>query len=251
MDKLDEILRRVEAKELTEDDCETIRTVVDVLRQPDGAGRGQEHEPSLACGRCSSARRPRRPRRWSAAAGRELPRTRWLAAATAPPKATGRRNDAEGQDDSTDSHAAQRPRPQRGRRLRRRREDRGASRVAPAGRSLPEVRARARSTRRAVRACWCGWSGQPPMAGQGLLSPEAALQSVRRGLHGRAARGRWRGEVRRHGRQHDRAAEIRQRDALQPPREACKGTWAFPCRPRPSGTSSSARPSSSSRPSRN
>ena len=38
-------------------------------------------------------------------------------------------------------------------------------------------------------------------------------------------------------------AEVRERDAVQPPREACKGTWAFPCRPRPNGTSSTPRPS--------
>ena len=37
--------------------------------------------------------------------------------------------------------------------------------------------------------CWCGWWAGAA-GGQGLLSPKAALQSLRRGLHRRAARGR-------------------------------------------------------------
>ena len=54
--------------------------------------------------------------------------------------------------------------------------------------------------------------------GEGLPVAETALPSVRPGLHrARPRRGR-REEVRRHGRQHDRAPEIRQRAAVQPPR---------------------------------
>ena len=62
---------------LTEDDCQTIRNGVGVLRSSDGTARGQEHEPSLACGRCSSARARRRPRRcWAAGRIRSLRRQR-------------------------------------------------------------------------------------------------------------------------------------------------------------------------------
>src|SRR5271157_490543 len=91
-------------------------------------------------------------------------------------------------------NASPRTRPQRGRRLRRGGEGCGASRVAPAGRSLPEVRQghglRDGSARRAGAAGRAG-----PDSGQDLRTAEVAVQPVRRRLHGPVARRRWGGEV--------------------------------------------------------
>ena len=119
-----------------------------------------------------------------------------------------------------------------------------------AGRSLPEVR-RGHGLRHAPPGRAGAAGGPGARGGQGLLSAEAALQSLRRGLHRRAAGGRGRGEVRRDGREHDCPAEIRQRDAVPPRRRRCKRAWAFPCPPRRSGTSSRPRRSVSSRSSKN
>ena len=61
----------------------------------------------------------------------------------------------------------------------------------------------------------------------GLPAAKAALWPLRQAVYGRTARGRWRREVRRDGRQHDRPAEIRERPALQPHAKACNGIWRF------------------------
>ena len=61
------VLRRVEAKELDAEDYETIKAVIESYVVPVRRGGRQEHDHRAGCGRCSSARRPRRPRRWSAA----------------------------------------------------------------------------------------------------------------------------------------------------------------------------------------
>ena len=66
MDKLEEILRRVEAKNSTQKDYETIKAVIESYVYLTELV-GDKNTTIAGCGRCSSARRPRRPRRWSAA----------------------------------------------------------------------------------------------------------------------------------------------------------------------------------------
>ena len=61
MDKLEEILRRVEAKDLQADDYETIRTVIESYVGLYFAV-GDKNTTIRGCGRCFLARRPRRPR---------------------------------------------------------------------------------------------------------------------------------------------------------------------------------------------
>ena len=60
-------------------------------------------------------------------------------------------------------------------------------------------------------------TGLPPLAPPST-SANAAVPPVRPGLHRPGARRRGHGEVRRHGRQHDRPVEVRQRPPVQPPR---------------------------------
>ena len=66
-------------------------------------------------------------------------------------------------------------------------------------------------------------SRKAAFGGEDLPLAEAALPSVRPGLHrGCARRGRP-DEVQRHGRQHDRPVEVRQRTPVQPPRRPAGG----------------------------
>ena len=99
--------------------------------------------------------------------------------------------------------------------------DRRPAPVAPCGRRLSRLRrgdclrqgpGRAGADHRAAAA-----------GGDGVPAPEATLPPVRPGLHrGCARRGRP-DEVRRHGRQHDRAVEVRQRTTVQPRRRPAGG----------------------------
>ena len=134
MQKLDDVLRRVEANELTEDDCQTIRTLLasyvhltELVKDKNTSlarlrkllfGASTE-KTAAVIGGSKDSQPP------SAGSDSRLP--------TAPKSKCDRGKRRE--------NATTRARPQRGRRLRRGGEDRGAARVAPAGRSLPEVRA--------------------------------------------------------------------------------------------------------------
>ena len=144
---------------------------------------------------------------------------------------------------------AQGPRPQRSRGLRGRREDRGAPPSLTPGDACPKCgEGTVYETGRP--GVLVRFTGQAPLAGQGLLLAEAALQPLRRGLHGPAAGGRRFAEVRRDGREHDRAVEVRQWNAFQSPGGPARESGAFPCRPRPSGTSFTPRPNTPNRSSR-
>ena len=198
MNKLEEVLRRVEAKELDAEDyaddphggrvlrhltelVEDKNTSIARLRKMLFGASTEKTAAVLGSGKDSQSPPPEAAAPTAAAAESDVEAT-----------STARERSAE-------NIAAQRARPQWGRRLHRGREDRGASRVASAGRSLPEVR-KGHGLRDgpAGRAGAAGGPGAD--SGQGLRTPEVALQSVRRGLHGPAARGRRRGEVRRDGR---------------------------------------------------
>src|SRR3974390_1677494 len=91
---------------------------------------------------------------------------------------------------------------------------RGAARhVAPRG-SLPRV-----SARQSLSAAGAGAAGTDARPSSDcryrVPTPEAALQSVRRSVHGGGSRWRGRGEVRRDHGQHDRAAPLWQRVPLE------------------------------------
>ena len=131
--KLDDVLRRVEANELTADDCQTIRTLL----------ASYVHLTELLKDKNTSLARLRKllfgasTEKTAAVIGGGKDVQPPSVGATATP--TAEEQCAGG---NRRKNATARARPQRGRRLRRGREGRGASRVAPAGRSLPEVRAR-------------------------------------------------------------------------------------------------------------
>ena len=219
MDKLEEILRRVEAKDLHADDYETIRTVIEsYVGLFYRGGRQEHHHPSAAE---DAFRREDREDRGGDRQQRRIPPGRCSRRRSDVPAELRQLHRPRQDDGERSANAGQRPRPQWGRCLHRRREDRGASRVASAGRSLPEVRRRHGLRDEPPRGA--GAAGGPgARGGQGLLSAEAALQSLRRGLHGQTPEGVGDEEVRRDGRQHDCAAEVRQRDAFQPRGEAAR-----------------------------
>ena len=157
MDKLDEILRRVEAKELRDEDYETIRTVIEsYVGLYFAVGDKNTTIPRLRKMLFGA-----KTEKTAAVIGdrkdSQLPPTQDAVAAAASRRARRKPRQRQSRRQKRGGNAAKGPRPQRGRRLHGRREDRGASRVASAGRSLPEVRQRARSTRRTGPGCWCGW----------------------------------------------------------------------------------------------
>ena len=191
---------------------------VGVLRSFDGAGQRTRTRASLACGSCSSARARRRRRRCSAAARirslrRQARRKRQRTAtwkATPPPRRKAARKRRH------QGTAATGPTPTPG----RRRSWCLTNRLQP-GDPCPK--------------CDKGTvyeTGRPGvlvrLVGQAPIQAKIyELQKLRCNLCGvvftaQPPDGRRRGEVRRDGRQHDRAAEIRQRDALQPRGEAAR-----------------------------
>ena len=204
MDELEEILRRAEAKQFNDKDYETIKTVVqsyvqllDLLKSKNISigrlqkmlfGASTEKTATVIGGGTDSEAGP------SDGLGRWMTKT---------PRRTRPDRFGNGPAERFAS-VRQGPRPQRGRCLSRRREDRGAARVAAAGRRLPGLHAG--DGLRGVPPRGAGADHRPgARRGEGLPAPEAALQSLRQGLHGRAARGRGQPEVRRDGREHDRA----------------------------------------------
>ena len=154
-------------------------------------------------------------------------------ASDAPARADG--GAAAGDRRSPRARAAPRPRPQRRRGVSPA-PQRVAGRACPRAprRSLPGVRKG--QGLRAARPGRAGAAGRPGAAGgHRVRAREAALQSVRRGVHGRAAAGRRAREVRRDRGEHDRAAEVRQRAAVPSARAAAGELGRSRCRPRPSG----------------
>ena len=165
-----------------------------LLRLSDRSGGRQEHEHCRGCGSCCSGRRPRRPRRWLVQGNMAS------SAPTEPPAAVprGRRCPRTIRRSPTRGTAATGPTPTPAPR-------RSKCRTSRFSRAIPARSA----TRHGLRdgPAWGAGAARRPSAGggQGLPSPEAALQSLRRAVHGAATGGRGHGEVRRHGREHDRA----------------------------------------------
>ena len=191
MDKLEEILRRVEAKDLQRgrlrDDPHGDRVLCRPLLC---RGRQEHHDPPIAE---DAFWREDREDRGGDGGGKGF-----AASADAGCHCCGGISGERGGSYVGGGHgsredgrrAGQGARPQWGRRLRGRREDRGASRVAPAGRSLPEVR-NGHGLRHGPSGRAGAVGGPGPDRGRDLLSPEAALQSVRRRLHRRVAARAW------------------------------------------------------------
>ena len=209
MGKLEDVLRRAEAKQFDDEDYAIVKTLVRVLRLLDDVGRRQERQH-----RSAAEAALRREHREDGGGGRQA--EGWRSAVPSGAMQTA---------------AARRPRMSVRRTVTHREKATAATGPTPTAaprqidvphpslqRAMPVRSAsRARSTRWPGPACWCGSSGQAPLAGEGLPAAEAALQPVRQGLHGPRAGGRGRAEVRRDGRQHDRPVEVRQRDAVQSP----------------------------------
>ena len=229
MDKLEDILRRVEAKELAEDDYATIRAVVesyvgltdavgdkntthrpaaeDALWRQDreDRGGGRQHEDSQTSADGGGDRFDRRDRR-SQRRNCSLPRQR------------------------TEENAAETPAQGHGRN--------GAD--AYTGAEKIEVRHESLQPGDPCPQCEEGTVyetnrpgvlvrlvGQPPVGAKVYY-----LQKLRCNLCGvvftaEPPEGRGRGEVRRDGRQHDRPVEVRKRDAFQP-REKLQGNLGIP-----------------------
>ena len=139
MQKLEDVLRRVEANEFEREDYAILKrwwtsygTFTDV------AGR-QEHQHRSAA-EAALRREHGEDRGGAGRARRAATRSAETSESSLSPTAAAEAASSTTTAKRAEKHAAQRARPQRGRRLHRRREDRGAARVAPAGRSLPGVR---------------------------------------------------------------------------------------------------------------
>ena len=178
MNKLEEVLRRVEAKELQAEDDKAIQGVGPILRPSDANGGRQEHElcrlrkmlfgaktekTAAVVGSTTDAQilsspdggyRDRSP---SATVPRLVPRSQRM---------KSRRK-------TIPTSPRQGPRPQRGRRLHRRREDQVPHASLQAGRSLPEVR-KGHGLRDAARACWCGWWARLRSGPRSIISRSCA-----------------------------------------------------------------------------
>ena len=135
---------------------------------------------------------------------------------------------------------AARTRTQWRRGVRRRAEGRDSASEVEARRSLPGVRKGQRI--RAEGAEGAGADrGTGAAGGYRLLAGAVALRRLRAGVHRARAGRRGSGKVRRDGGGDDRAAQVRQRNAVLPAGTTGSVSWGFRCRRRRSGRSSRKR----------
>jgi len=112
---------------------------------------------------------------------------------------------------------ATRPRTQWRRCLLGCRENPGASRVIASRRRLPGM-SKGHAVPAASPRHVDPHRGPSPRAGQGLRTSKAALQPLWKSVHRSGSAGRGRRQIRYHRGQHDWPVEVRNRDAVQPPR---------------------------------
>ena len=245
MDKLEEILRRVEAKDSTRRTTRRLKAVVESYVYLDGIGGRQKHDDRSAAE--DALRREHREDRGGDRRQEGFADSAGGGCGRSSNGDSGRQRPIRFHNGKRIGNTAKRTRPQRGRCLHGRREDRGAARIA-ASRAIPARSATKGTVYETNRpGVLVRLMGQAPVRALVYYLQKLRCNLCGDGFHGPDARRRGREEVRRDGRQHDCPVEVRKRDAFQPERRSCKGAWAFPCQPRRSGTSSRPRPSVPSR----